>query len=395
LEIKPNPHNQNSKLRQRHASETQNAKLSYPFSALVGQEAMQLALLLNAVNPAIGGVLIRGQKGTAKSTAARALAALLPPLETIAGCPFNCLPEQPTSICPICNDSGHHHNKMLRPTPFVELPLGASDDRVVGALDIERALQAGQRHFEPGLLAQAHRGILYVDEINLLADHIVDVLLDAAASGVNTIEREGISVSHPARFILVGTMNPEEGELRPQLLDRFGLAVEVAGQSDPAARAEVVRRRIAFESTPAEFFRHYQSQEKALGEAIGKAQDLLPNVTLNDGLLDLITQICIAGQVDGLRADITLYKTAQTLAAWEGRQQVVIDDIRRSAEFVLLHRRRRQPFEETGVDQQQLDDVIQQYVSKQRSRGAEEQGSTHSGTSREDSGNAGDDTEGE
>ena len=387
MEIKPNkpkyPKDTSSKI------QNPKSKIAYPFSALVGQEDMQLALLLNAVNPAIGGVLIRGQKGTAKSTAARALAALLPPLETIEGCPFNCLPEQPAPICPVCNDSAHRHAKVSRATPFVELPVGASDDRVVGTLDIERALQAGQRHFEPGLLAQAHRGILYVDEINLLADHIVDVLLDGAASGVNTVEREGISVSHPARFILVGTMNPEEGELRPQLLDRFGLAVEVAGQTDSAARAEVVRRRIAFEAAPAEFFARYQNQEKKLGEAIGKAQQLLPYVTLNDGLLELITQICIASEVDGLRADITLYKTAQTLAAWEERRQVTVDEIRRSAEFVLLHRRRRQPFEETGVDRQQLDDLIQQHVSRQRSRGAEEPGS------RGDSDTASDDLEGE
>ena len=251
----------------------------YPFSALVGQEPMQLALLLNAVNPAIGGVLIRGQKGTAKSTAARALAALLPPIDTIEGCPFNCPPHQPAPVCPICNDSTHHRQPASRPTPFVELPVGASDDRVVGTLDIERALQAGQRHFEPGLLAEAHRGILYVDEVNLLADHIVDVLLDAAASSVNTVEREGVSVSHPARFILVGTMNPEEGELRPQLLDRFGLAVEVAGQTDPAMRAEVVRRRIAYEAAPHKFFLEFAQHEQQMSQQITRAQTLLPQVT--------------------------------------------------------------------------------------------------------------------
>lgn len=353
------------------------SKISYPFSALVGQEAMQLALLLNAVSPAIGGVLIRGQKGTAKSTAARALAALLPSLETIDNCPFNCPPGQPTAICPICRDTSHRQHFVTRPTPFVELPVGASDDRVVGALDIERALQAGQRHFEPGLLAQAHRGILYVDEVNLLADHIVDVLLDAAASGVNTVEREGVSVSHPARFILIGTMNPEEGELRPQLLDRFGLAVEVAGQNDSMLRAEVVRRRIAFEAGPEQFFAQFAAQEEALSRRIAQAQQLLPEVTLSDSLLELITQICIASQVDGLRADITLYKTSQTLAAWEGRRQVTVDDVRRSAELVLLHRRRRQPFEDTGVDQQQLDELIDQYANQHQrgDRGTGKQGS--------------------
>lgn len=357
-------------------AEQAKSKISYPFSALVGQEAMQLALLLNAVNPAIGGVLIRGQKGTAKSTAARALAALLPSIERVDSCPFNCPPERPAAICPICNDASHRQQVITRPTPFVELPVGASDDRVVGALDIERALQTGQRHFEPGLLAQAHRGILYVDEVNLLADHIVDLLLDAAASGVNTVEREGVSVSHPARFILIGTMNPEEGELRPQLLDRFGLAVEVAGQNDSMLRAEVVRRRIAFEAGPEQFFAQFAAQEKALSRRIAQAQQLLPEVTLSDSLLELITQICIASQVDGLRADITLYKTSQTLAAWEGRRQVTVDDVRRSAELVLLHRRRRQPFEETGVDQQQLDDLIEQYANHHQrgDRGTGKQG---------------------
>lgn len=326
---------------------------------------MQLALLLNAVNPAIGGVLIRGQKGTAKSTAARALAALLPPIETVEGCPFNCLPGRPLAICPVCQRVGAAPTPAInRATPFVELPVGASDDRVVGTLDIERALKAGQRHFEPGLLAQAHRGILYVDEVNLLADHIVDVLLDAAASGVNTVEREGVSVSHPARFILIGTMNPEEGELRPQLLDRFGLAVEVTGQTQPASRAEVVRRRIAYETDPAHFFGTFANQEQQLGRQIAAAQTLLPQVGLSEPLLELITQICISSGVDGLRADITMYKTAQTLAAWEGRIQVTVDDIRRSAEFVLLHRRRRQPFEEPGLDQAQLDGLIQQHLDR-------------------------------
>lgn len=351
---------------------------------------MQLALLLNAINPAIGGVLIRGQKGTAKSTAARALAALLPPLEINKDCPFNCLPGQPTPICPICCDSARRPQLIARSTPFVELPVGASDDRVVGTLDIERALQAGQRRFEPGLLAQAHRGILYVDEVNLLADHIVDVLLDAAASGVNTVEREGISVSHPARLILIGTMNPEEGELRPQLLDRFGLAVEVAGQSDPALRAEVVRRRIAYEAAPEEFFKRFSDQEKQLSDQIAWAKMLLPTITLSDGLLELITQICIGSGVDGLRADITMYKTAQTLAAWAGREQVTLDDIRRSAEFTLLHRRRRQPFEEPGLDHQQLDALVQQHLAQQPRRGNRSQGRAQSSASPGD-----DDLEGE
>jgi len=332
-------------------------KFLYPFSALVGQETMQLALLLNAVNPAIGGVLIRGQKGTAKSTAARALATLLPP--------------RPTSPLPaeMRTNQGLIPLELPRPSggsPFVELPVGAGDDRVVGSLDIEQALQTGQRHFEPGLLAQADRGILYVDEVNLLADHIVDVLLDAAASAVNTVEREGVSVTHPARFILIGTMNPEEGELRPQLLDRFGLAVEVVGQSDPARRAEVVRRRIAFEADPATFYAKFAEAEAALKQQIAAAQKLLPAVSLSDGLLELITHICAGSGVDGLRADITMYKTAQTLAAWEGRPETSASDVRRAAEMVLLHRRRRQPFEEPGLDQQQLDDLIEQHTPPQQ-----------------------------
>jgi magnesium chelatase subunit D len=322
---------------------------------------MQLALLLNAINPAIGGVLIRGQKGTAKSTAARALAALLPPRDG-SDLTIEMRTNGRIELIPF--------SRPAAALPFVELPVGAGDDRVVGTLDIEHALQAGQRRFEPGLLAQAHGGILYVDEVNLLADHIVDVLLDAAASGVNTVEREGISVSHPARFILVGTMNPEEGDLRPQLLDRFGLAVEVSGQPEPATRAEVVRRRIAYESNPSQFYTNFVQSEALLRQRIAEARSLLSQVTLSEGLLELITHICAGSGVDGLRADITMYKTALTLAAWEGRCQVTVDDVRKSAELALLHRRRRQPFEEPGLDQQQLDDLIRQHW--QGSRGAGE-----------------------
>lgn len=351
----------------------------YPFSAVVGQELMQLALLLNAINPAIGGVLIRGQKGTAKSTAARALAALLPP------------PDPTELTIEMRTNNQVDSIPFSRPTsalPFVELPVGASDDRVVGALDIEHALQAGQRRFEPGLLAQAHGGILYVDEVNLLADHIVDVLLDAAASGVNTVEREGVSVSHPARFILVGTMNPEEGDLRPQLLDRFGLAVEVSGHPEPPVRAEIVRRRIAYEANPAEFFARFIQAEELLRRRIAEARNLLSQVTLNEGLLELITHICAGSGVDGLRADITMYKTALTLAAWEGRRQVTVEDVRKSAELALLHRRRRQPFEEPGLDQQQLDDFIRQH---QGTRSGDAEAQRRRG---DKDGNA-DDTEGE
>lgn len=353
----------------------------YPFSAVVGQEMMQLALLLNAINPAIGGVLIRGQKGTAKSTAARALALLLPPVEH-SHLNIEMRTSKGAETIPFARSAASSR--------FIELPVGASDDRVVGTLDIEQALQAGQRRFEPGLLAQAHGGILYVDEVNLLADHIVDVLLDAAASGVNTVEREGISVSHPARFILVGTMNPEEGDLRPQLLDRFGLAVEVTGQPDPPVRAEIVRRRIAYESSPAEFYARFAESENQLRQRIAGARALLSQVSLSEGLLELITHICAGSGVDGLRADITMYKTALTLAAWEERRQVTVEDVRRAAELALLHRRRRQPFEEPGLDQQQLDELIQQFAPQQNSRGAEE-----SGGRGEDDTNSDDDSEGE
>lgn len=336
----------------------------YPFSALVGQKAMQLALLLNAVNPAIGGVLIRGEKGTAKSTAARGLANLLPSLDST---------ELPLEIH--SNQGIEHLTLPYQPSnaaaPFVTLPLGASDDRVVGTLDIEVALQQGKRQFELGLLAQAHQGILYVDEVNLLADHLVDVLLDAAASGINTVEREGVSVTHPARFIMVGTMNPEEGELRPQLLDRFGLVVEVGSPNDPAIRAEIVRRRIAFEVDPTHFATQFRDSENDLRQRIVATQSCLPAVTLSDNMLELITHICAQSAVDGLRADITMYKTARTLAAWEGRSSVTIDDVRRAAEFVLPHRRRRHPFEEPDLNQQQLDELIQQQQPQPTGRGAE------------------------
>ena len=242
--------------------------MDYPFAALVGQEPLKTALLLNAVYPGVGGVLIRGEKGTAKSTAARALAALLPPIRVIAGCPFRCDPASPWPECPHCRTAVEREPGEAL-APFVDLPLGATEDRVLGTLDFEKALREGRRALQPGLLAGAHRGILYIDEVNLLPDHLVDVLLDAAAMGINTLQREGLSVSHPARFLLIGTMNPEEGDLRPQLLDRFGLVVEVVSPREPAVRAEVVRRRLAFESEPATFVVRWQGDEAALRERIG------------------------------------------------------------------------------------------------------------------------------
>src|SRR5499433_1554795 len=333
----------------------------FPFTAIVGQESIKLALLLNAISPIIGGVLIRGHKGTAKSTAVRALAHLLPDIEVVAGCPFGCAPTDDSEVCPHCAVNTLERRALLRPAALVELPLGATEDRVVGTLDIERALKMGEKHFEPGLLAAAHRGMLYIDEVNLLSDHIVDILLDAAAMGVNYVEREGISVSHPASFILVGTMNPEEGELRPQLLDRFGLAVDVQAERDVEVRAEVVRRRIAFDHDPDSFLGQWLEAERAERERLLAARRQLPEVCLDDAMLRLITGICTDFDVDGMRADITMYRAAVALAAYEGRTQVVEDDVRRVARLVLPHRRRRQPFDQPAVDDQQLEDSLERH----------------------------------
>ena len=332
----------------------------YPFTAIVGQEQLKLALILNAIAPAIGGVLIRGEKGTAKSTAARGLAAVLPPIRVVAGCPFHCDPDAPWAECPHCAGRDDLQPEEV-PVPFVDLPLGATEDRVLGTLDFERALREGRRAFEPGLLAAAHRGILYIDEVNLLADHLVDVLLDAAAMGVNTVQREGVAFTHPARFILVGTMNPEEGDLRPQLLDRFGLMVEVAGPREPDLRAKVVRRRIAFEANPEGFLQQWAGEQAALRRRIVEARERLSRVVLDDAMLTLITHLCSRFDVDGLRADIVLYKTARALAAWDGRSKVTVEHIHRAAELVLPHRRRRQPFEDPGMDHQQLEEAIQEW----------------------------------
>ncbi|UQZ81542.1 Magnesium-chelatase 38 kDa subunit [Paenibacillus konkukensis] len=287
----------------------------YPFTAIVGQHAMKQALLLSVVNPMLGGVLVKGEKGTAKSTAVRALADLLPELKV------------------------------------VNLPVSATEDRLVGTLDIEHAIRHGEKKFEPGLLAEAHGHILYVDEINLLEDHLVDVLLDASAMGVNTVEREGISFSHPSRFILIGTMNPEEGELRPQLLDRFALSVEVGGERDVEGRAEVVRRRLLFESDPASFCGRYEQEQSSLLARINRARELLPRIPLQDRLLERAAELSIRCEVDGHRADITMIKTAMTMAAWDGRTEASEADIWAAARFVLPHRLRKRPFEEReGAD---------------------------------------------
>ncbi len=337
-----------------------SARHVFPFPAIVGQEEIKLALLLNAISPAIGGVLIRGHKGTAKSTAVRALSRILPDIEVVAGCPFMCASSSAPEACPHCATAPEARQSTVRSASLVELPLGVTEDRVAGTLDIERALKSGEKHFEPGLLAAAHRGMLYIDEVNLLSDHIVDVLLDAAAMGVNYVEREGISVSHASNFILVGTMNPEEGELRPQLLDRFGLAVDVEAAHDIDMRTEVVRRRIAFDEHPSAFQQQWAEPEQAEQQCLLKARHLLPEVRLHDDLLKMIAGICNDFGVDGMRADIVMYRAAVALAAYEGRTEVSEADIRRVAPLVLPHRR-RQPFDEPNVDDQELDDSMERH----------------------------------
>ncbi|MFI0728897.1 putative cobaltochelatase [Streptomyces sp. NPDC021225] len=330
----------------------------YPFTALVGMADLRLALLLNAVSPAVGGVLVRGEKGTAKSTAVRALAALLPGIDVVPGCRFSCDPAAPDPRCP---DGPHEPGSgTLRPARMVELPVGASEDRLVGALDIERALSDGVKAFEPGLLADAHRGVLYVDEVNLLHDHLIDLLLDAAAMGASYVEREGVSVRHAARFLLVGTMNPEEGELRPQLLDRFGLTVEVAASRDTDERVEVVRRRLAYDEDPAAFAVRWADEEGTLRERVAAARALLPHVRLGDGALRQIAAVCAAFEVDGMRADIVTARTATALAAWAGRTEVTAEDVRQAALLSLPHRRRRAPFDAPGLDEDKLDEVLRE-----------------------------------
>ncbi|AMW09683.1 magnesium chelatase [Streptomyces qaidamensis] len=331
----------------------------FPFTAVVGQDDLRLALLLNAVSPAVGGVLVRGEKGTAKSTAVRALAALLPAVPVVPGCRFSCDPASPDPGCP---DGPHEAGGGAeRPARMVELPVGASEDRLVGALDIERALSEGVKAFEPGLLADAHRGILYVDEVNLLHDHLVDLLLDAAAMGASYVEREGVSVRHAARFLLVGTMNPEEGELRPQLLDRFGLTVEVAASREPDQRVEVVRRRLAYDDDPAGFAARWAEEEAAVRARIVAARELLPSVRLGDGALRQIAATCAAFEVDGMRADIVMARTATALAAWAGRTDVLAEDVRQAALLALPHRRRRNPFDAPGLDEDKLDETLEEF----------------------------------
>ncbi|MBU1152977.1 putative cobaltochelatase [bacterium] len=337
----------------------------YPFTGLVGQDKMKLALILVAINPRIGGVLIRGEKGTAKSTAVRALANLLPEIEVVEDCPFGCSPGDVHLMCESCRQ-----NKDLlvikRKMKVVNLPVSATEDRVVGTLDIEKAIKKGEKHFEPGVLASANRGILYIDEVNLLDDHLVDVLLDSAAMGVNIVEREGVSFSHPAHFMLVGTMNPEEGELRPQIVDRFGLCVDIEGVKETALRVEIIKRRARYEQDPHSFYHEWKAEEKRLSETIVKAKELLKRVAIADELLNLIAQIAVDMGVDGHRADIVMMKTAETLTAYHSRTQVTEDDVKEAAELVLPHRMRRKPFQEQKMDTEKLQETMNKHKQQQQ-----------------------------
>jgi magnesium chelatase subunit D len=344
----------------------------FPFTAIVGQTAMKRALLLNAVNPKIGGVLVRGKKGTAKSTAVRSLAALLPEVTVVQGCPYNCSPEERQGLCSRCEPNSDSQN-VVRQIPIIDLPVGATEDRLVGSLDIEEAIKTGNRVFEPGLIAATHRGILYIDEVNLLNDHLVDILLDAAAMGRNYVEREGISITHRSEFILVGTMNPEEGDLRPQLLDRFGLAVEVEGRFTPEERQSIVKRRIAYEANPQGFMAEWQNAEEEERARVLRSQKLLPQVVVSDEILSLITSICAEYDVDGMRGDIVMYKTAATIAAYEDRTDVNAEDVREAANLALLHRQRRQPFQQPNLATDQLDSMVDDFQGQDHQRESSDQ----------------------
>lgn len=338
-----------------------NRNFLYPFTGIVGQEKMKEALVLNIINPALGGVLIRGEKGTAKSTLVRGLASLLAERNE-NHCEFHCDPEKPDEFCDEClkkYKAGEEIQIIQGKMKVVNLPISATEDRVVGTLDIEHAIKNGEKKFEKGILAQSNRNILYVDEINLLDDHIVDVLLDSAAMGVNSIEREGISFSHPAKFVLVGTMNPEEGDLRPQLLDRFGLVVDVAGEKETSKRVEVVKRRLEFEADPEKFIKKYEKDENELKEKIEKSKKILKNVKCSDEMYEIAAKISIALNVDGHRADISVIKTAITIAAYEGREDVSKKDMLRAAVLTLPHRMRKTPFEDGVLEESKLERLIE------------------------------------
>ena len=332
----------------------------YPFTAIVGQEKMKEALILNIINPSLGGVLIRGEKGTAKSTLVRALANLLAEREENS-CEFHCEPDKIDNYCSQCSEKylkGEKIEKHKSTMKVINLPISATEDRVVGTLDIEYAIKTGEKKFEKGILAQSNRNILYVDEINLLDDHIVDVLLDSAAMGVNTIEREGISYSHPAKFVLVGTMNPEEEDLRPQLLDRFGLVVDVIGERETSKRVEVIKRRLDFEAEPEKFIKKYLAEEEELKNRIENSKKILENIKCSDEIYELAAKISIALNVDGHRADIAVVKTAITIAAFENREEVIKEDMLRAAVLALPHRMRKTPFEDGILDKDQIEKLV-------------------------------------
>jgi Mg-chelatase subunit ChlI len=335
----------------------------YPFTAVVGQERMKRALVLNAVAPLIGGVLIRGERGTAKSTAARALAALLPHVQVVKDCRFSCDPDRPTTWCTECRERVANDESLpvlQQPTPFINLPVSATEDRVVGTLDIEKAIQKGERQFEPGVLAAANRGLLYIDEVNLLDDHVVDLLLDSAAMGMNIVEREGISFSHPSRFILVGTMNPEEGDLRPQLLDRFALSVDIHGIRDARDRVMIMERNISFEADPDGFRDDWLVREQDLSHQIEAARLLLDHVTYTQRDLLSIAALTTSLNVDGHRADLVILKTARAHSAFEGRTAIIDRDIALASELALPHRIKRGPFQQTEITMDDLQEKIEQ-----------------------------------
>lgn len=324
-------------------------RVVFPFTAIVGQEEMKLALLLNVIDPKIGGVMIMGDRGTGKSTTIRALADLLPEIPVVEDDPFNSHPTDPDLMSDVVRDQLMHNfadvKVVQKKVQMVDLPLGATEDRVCGTIDIEKALSQGIKAFEPGLLAKANRGILYVDEVNLLDDHLVDVLLDSAASGWNTVEREGISIRHPARFVLVGSGNPEEGELRPQLLDRFGMHAEIHTVKVPTLRVQIVEQRSEFDQNPHQFLEKYQPQQQALQKQLINAQTLLPSVKIDYDLRVKISEVCAELDVDGLRGDIVTNRAAKAIAAFEGRSEVLVDDIRRVIALCLRHRLRKDPLE--------------------------------------------------
>ncbi|MEX2680507.1 MAG: magnesium chelatase subunit D family protein [Candidatus Sigynarchaeota archaeon] len=336
---------------------------TFPFSAIVGQNDMKLALILNAINPKIGGVLIKGTKGTAKSTAVRALADLLPEIRVIKDCPFNCNPESIKESCHTCQhklEAGEITEKDIetRKMRVINLPINATEDRVVGTINIKEALSTGLKALDPGILADANRNILYIDEVNLLSDNVADILLDSAAMGINIIEREGISLHHPSNFILIGTMNPEEGNLRPQLLDRFGLGVEAEIITNIPDRVEIVRRSEEYHADPSTFYEKYDAKQNALRKQIVDARALLPEVRIPDELLEKIASVCVAFEVDGHRADITINAAAKTLAAFNGRREVSIEDVKHATRLALMHRLRRLPFEDKKLDVHKIDELL-------------------------------------